>query len=313
MKLNKPKFWNRKNSAYSIILFPLSLIVLFFIFLKKKYTKTLRFNIPIICVGNIYIGGTGKTPTSIFLANELLKLNKNPVILRKYYKSHIDEHDLIKKYFNNLIISRNRIIGAKKAEEENYDSVILDDGFQDYKIKKDLNILCFNQNQLIGNGFVLPAGPLRENLSSLINADIIIINGRKNFTFENKILNINKNLEIFYSHYNPINIDQFKNKKILALAGIGNPDNFFQLIEENNLNIEKKLIFPDHYQFTKSELENIVEEANNKNYQIVTTEKDYFKVKNFDINNIQYLKVELEIDNKEKFLKSVIKLYDKKN
>jgi tetraacyldisaccharide 4'-kinase len=313
MKLNKPKFWNRKNSAYSIILFPLSLIVLFFIFLKKKYTKTLRFNIPIICVGNIYIGGTGKTPTSIFLANELLKLNKNPVILRKYYKSHIDEHDLIKKYFNNLIISRNRIIGAKKAEEENYDSVILDDGFQDYKIKKDLNILCFNQNQLIGNGFVLPAGPLRENLSSLINADIIIINGRKNFTFENKILNINKNLEIFYSHYNPINIDQFKNKKILAMAGIGNPDNFFQLIEENNLNIEKKLIFPDHYQFTKSELENIVEEANNKNYQIVTTEKDYFKVKNFDINNIQYLKVELEIDNKEKFLKSVIKLYDKKN
>ena len=159
----------------------------------------------------------------------------------------------------------------------------------------------------------MPAGPLRENLSSLINADIIIINGRKNFTFENKILNINKNLEIFYSHYNPINIDQFKNKKILAMAGIGNPDNFFQLIEENNLNIEKKLIFPDHYQFTKSELENIVEEANNKNYQIVTTEKDYFKVKNFDINNIQYLKVELEIDNKEKFLKSVIKLYDKKN
>ena len=313
MKLNKPKFWNRKNSGYSIILFPVSLIVLFFIFLKKKYTKTLRFNIPIICVGNIYIGGTGKTPTSIFLANELLKLNKNPVILRKYYKSHIDEHDLIKKYFNNLIISRNRIIGAKKAEEKNYDSIILDDGFQDYKIKKDLSILCFNQNQLIGNGFVLPAGPLRDNLSSLINADIIIINGRKNFIFENKILNINKNLKIFYSHYHPTNIDQFRNKKILALAGIGNPDNFFQLIEENNLNIEKKLIFPDHYQFTKSELENIVEEANNKNYQIVTTEKDYFKVKNFDINNIKYLKVELKIDNKKKFLKSVIKLYDKKN
>jgi len=78
MKLNKPKFWDKKNNFFSIILFPISLIVLILIFFKKKFTKTIEFNIPIICVGNIYIGGTGKTPTSIFLANELSKMGKIP-------------------------------------------------------------------------------------------------------------------------------------------------------------------------------------------------------------------------------------------
>jgi tetraacyldisaccharide 4'-kinase len=313
MRLNKPKFWNTKNNFISILLFPLSLIVLLFIYVKKKITKVIKFNIPIICVGNIYIGGTGKTPTSIFLAKELLRLGKNPVILRKFYRSHKDEHNLIKKKFTNLILSKNRIDGIRKAEREKYDSVILDDGFQDYKIQKDLSILCFNQNQLVGNGLVLPSGPLRESLSSICSAQIILINGKKNEAFEKKILNINKNLRIFYSSYKPENIDQFKNKKLLAIAGIGNPDNFFQLIEENGLNINKKLVFPDHYEFNKIEIQNIKNEVRDNNYQIIMTEKDYFKIKEFDIDNLEYLKISLEINDKEKFIKTIHNLYDQKN
>ena len=313
MRLNKPKFWDTKNNFISILLFPLSLIVLLFIYVKKKITKVIKFNIPIICVGNIYIGGTGKTPTSIFLAKELLRLGKNPVILRKFYRSHKDEHNLIKKKFTNLILSKNRIDGIRKAEREKYDSVILDDGFQDYKIQKDLSILCFNQNQLVGNGLVLPSGPLRESLSSICSAQIILINGKKNEAFEKKILNINKNLRIFYSSYKPENIDQFKNKKLLAIAGIGNPDNFFQLIEENGLNINKKLVFPDHYEFNKIEIQNIKNEVRDNNYQIIMTEKDYFKIKEFDIDNLEYLKISLEINDKEKFIKTIHNLYDQKN
>ena len=97
MKIFKPKFWSEKISLFSIILFPFSAILIFYIFLKKKFLKVKRFEIPIICVGNIYLGGTGKTPTSILLATELSKLGKNPVILRKYYKNHNDEYSLIKK------------------------------------------------------------------------------------------------------------------------------------------------------------------------------------------------------------------------
>jgi len=200
-----------------------------------------------------------------------------------------------------------------EAESKGFETIILDDGFQDYKIKKNLNILCFNQNQLIGNGFVLPSGPLRENLNALNNASIILINGSKNEEFEKTILNVNKNLKIFYSHYNPININQFRNKKLLAIAGIGNPDNFFKLIECNGLNIKKKLIFPDHHEFTKPEIQNILRDAELNDYHIITTEKDYFKIKDFDIKKIEYLKVLLEINEKEKFIETILELYDKNN
>ena len=312
MKLNKPKFWDKKNSLISILLFPFSLVVSASNLLKKKFTKPVEFNIPIICIGNIYIGGTGKTPASILLANEFLKLGRNPVILKKYYKDHSDEHNLIREHFKNFILSQNRIDGIRNAEKANYDCVILDDGFQDCKIKKDLIIVCFSSNQLIGNGYALPSGPLRENLSSLIDAHIVLINGSKDDKFEQKILNINKELEIFYSNYKPTNIDQFENKKLLALAGIGNPDNFFQLMEKNNLDIKEKLIFPDHYQFTKKEVENIVEVSRNKNYQIIMTEKDFFRIKDYNIEGLKYLKVSLEINDKDRFIKRLNRLYDKK-
>ena len=227
MIINKPKFWDKKIGLISIFLFPLSLIFTFLIFVKKKITKKRSFKIPIICVGNIYVGGTGKTPTSIFLAKEIEKFGKKVAILRKYYKEHIDEHELIKKNFQNLILNEDRLEGLSDVEKSNFDIVILDDGFQDYKIKKDLNIICFNRNQLIGNGLVMPSGPLRENLSALKDADIVIINGDEESSFKEKILDINKKLKIFYSRYRPINIDRFRDKKLFAFAAIGNPDNFF--------------------------------------------------------------------------------------
>ncbi|MDA7715671.1 tetraacyldisaccharide 4'-kinase, partial [Pelagibacteraceae bacterium] len=178
----------------------------------------------------------------------------------------------------------------------------------DYGIKKNLNIVCFNHNQLIGNGLVLPSGPLREDLSALKNVDVVIINGTKNKDFENKILNINKKLDIYYSYYKPINLDQFKDKKLFAIAGIGNPENFFQLIEQNNLKIEKKLTFPDHYKFSKNEIQNIIEEAKDNNYQIIITEKDYFKINYFNLEKIDYLKVSLIIKEMDKLINKISKI-----
>ena len=313
MKLIKPKFWGGKIGIISILLFPLSLIFIFLVLLKKLLIKPKEFKIPIICVGNVYIGGTGKTPISIFLANELKLIGKKPVILRKYYKNHDDEYNLIKEYFKDLIICKNRISGLKQVENTKYDLAILDDGLQDYKIKKNINIVCFNQNQLIGNGMVLPSGPLRESLSVLKDVDIVIINGEKNEIFENKILDINKNLEIFYSNYVPVNIDLFKNKKFIAIAGIGNPENFFKLMRENNLDIQKKIIFPDHYVFSSDEIRKIAIVAKSNNFNIIMTEKDYLRVKNLREFEIYYLKVNLEIKNKTKLINTIKKLYDKNN
>ena len=312
MKLNKPKFWADKFNIISIFLFPLSLIVAFIIFLKKTFIKSIKFDTPIICLGNIYLGGTGKTPASIFLARELFNIGKNPVIVKKFYSNHKDEHDLIKKNFTNLILNKNRIQGIRDAEKANYDCIILDDGLQDYKIKTNLNILCFNQNQLIGNGLILPAGPLRESLNSLKKVQIVLINGNKDHVFEKKILNVNQNIKIFYSNYKPENLEQFKNKKLLAIAGIGNPENFFRLIEENNLDIKEKLIFPDHHIFSQTEIKNIKNKVKTKGYQIITTEKDFFKMKDFNIHQLKYLKISLEIFEKEKFIKIIKRVLNEK-
>ena len=309
MKLSKPKFWSAGYWFIPILLLPLTSITLFFIFLKKKFIKPRKFNSRIICVGNIFIGGTGKTPTSVLIANELLKHQKNPVILKKFYKNQIDEHSLIKENFKNLILAKNRVDGVLRAEKANHDIVIMDDGFQDIKIKKNLSIICFNQNQLIGNGFVLPAGPLRESLNSMKNAEIALINGGRNDKFENKLLKINPNLKIFYSSYVPKNIDKFKNKKLLAIAGIGNPTNFFKLLENNGLEIKKKLIYPDHYEFKKIDIKYITDLSRENDYQVIMTEKDYFKI-NVPKNEIfQCLKVSLEIGDKNKLIELILRRY----
>ncbi len=303
IKLFKPKFWDSKTiSIFSILLFPISLVTLMLIFFKKRFTKPKKFKIPIICVGNIYIGGTGKTPTSILLSKELSILGFKPVILRKFYSNHADEYNQIRNNFNNLIISKDRETGIIKAQEKGYNIVILDDGFQDYNIKKNLNIICFNQNQLVGNGYVLPAGPLRESLKSLLNVDFVLINGKHDQNFETKILKINRNLEIFYSQYMPVNLNEFSGQKLLAVAGIANPENFFMLLKKNNLKIEKKLVFPDHHRFTKKDLQNIIKIATKNNLKIITTEKDFFKIEDFKLSEFNYLKVSLQIFEKEKLL-----------
>lgn len=313
MMFNKPKFWDKKNNLISFILLPLSCLYLLIIFLKRKFIKVYKFKIPIICLGNIYIGGTGKTPLSILLASELSKSGKKVSILRRYHKSHEDEYNLIKNNFKNFIICKDRIFGIKEAERDNFDYIVLDDGLQDYRIHKKVKIVCFNSNQLIGNGLVLPSGPLRERLSSLKNTHIVIINGNKSEKFEKIIFNINKNLKIFYSSYQPKNIDTFKNKELVAIAGIGNPENFFQLIEKNNLTIKKKIIFPDHYKFSRNEIQTIVDDALKENYQVIMTEKDYYKIINYKINGIDYLKVDLIINNKENFISLIKELSDENN
>ena len=312
MKVYKPNFWNKKKNFFSILLFPISLIYLCLIKLRKILTSKKQFKIPIICVGNIYIGGTGKTPTSIYVAKQLLKDGLNPAIIRKYYNNHQDEYELIKNHFKNLILNKNRSGAIMEAENSAYDLAVLDDGFQDYNIKKDLNIVCFNSNQLIGNGFVIPSGPLRENLNVLKDAHLILINGEKNQIFEEKILKINKNLKIFYSYYKPVNLEEFRNHKLLAIAGIGNPENFFQMLEKNNLKIFDKIIFPDHYLFSKKEIENIINKAKKDNLKLIMTEKDFHKIKSFRFDNLSFLKISLEIKDKQNFLDIIKKKYEKK-
>ena len=311
MKLIKPKFWGTKKSVFPYVLLPITFTLMLIIWIKKKITRVLKFKIKVICIGNIYLGGTGKTPLSIFLAKEISKIGKKTAIIRKFYKNHIDEYKLIEKNYSYLITEKNRVDGINKAIKRGFDTVILDDGFQDYKINKDFNILCFNENQLIGNGFVIPSGPLRETLNSIENVKIIIINGKKNEIFEKKIKKYNKEVSFYYSNYNLKNTEKFKNEKLIAIAGIGNPENFFKLLQDNNLDVKEKLVFPDHFLFKKSEIEKIIKRSKEKNYKIIMTEKDFCRIKDYNYSNIDYAEVDLIINQKEKLLNDISKIYDK--
>ena len=113
-------------------------------------------------------------------------------------------------------------------------------------------------------------------------------------------------------NYKPKNIDKFKNKKILAFAGIGNPSNFFELLKKYKLDVKKTISFPDHYFFNKRQLTEIISDAQKGNCEILTTEKDFFRIKDFKLNQINYLEVELELENKEEFLKKISEIHDKK-
>ena len=308
MKLLKPRFWdNDQISLYSIFLLPVSLLMQIINFVRRLMVKSHKFSIPIICVGNIYLGGTGKTPLCSELFSILKNLNKNAVFIRKKYDSFQDEINLLKQ-IGPVYEKSKRINALDEAIQNKFEVAVLDDGFQDFSVEKDLSIVCFNEKQWIGNGFIIPSGPLREGLSALTRANCVIINGKKNINIENKILKNNKLIKIFYSKYKPQNISDFKNRKIICFAGIGNPINFFDLLKKNEINVLEQTSFPDHHNYSKTELDILIKKAKENNATLLTTEKDYLRIEEKYRGNINCLKIKIEIENKNEFIEEIKKI-----
>ena len=308
MNFFKPKFWDKNQiSFFSVLLFPISLLIKVLNFFKRFLTKTNQSSIPIICVGNIYLGGTGKTPLCIEIFSILKNLNMNPVFVRKKYDSFQDEADL-QKQVGPVYQNKKRIEAVKEALQNKANIAILDDGFQDFSINKNLSIVCFNKKQWVGNGLTIPSGPLRESLSALKRANCVVINGEKNRDIENKIFNKNKEIKIFYTKYRAKNISEFKNKKVIAFAGIGNPENFFDLLKDNKIDIGEEIKFPDHHEYSEETLENLINKAKENNNILLTTEKDYFRITENYRQNINCLKIEVEIENRNQFIDQIKKI-----
>ena len=308
MNFFKPKFWDKnKISFFSILLFPVSLLIKVLSLFKRFVIKTNQSSIPIICVGNIYLGGTGKTPLCIEIFLILKNLNMNPVFVRKKYDSFQDEADL-QKQVGPVYQNKKRIEAVKEALHNKANVAILDDGFQDFSINKNLSIVCFNKKQWVGNGLTIPSGPLRESLSALKRANCVVINGEKNRDIENKIFSKNKEIKIFYTKYRAKNISEFKNKKVIAFAGIGNPENFFDLLKDNKIDIEEEIKFPDHHEYSEETLENLINKAKENNNILLTTEKDYFRIAENYKQNISFLKIEVEIENRNQFIDQIKKI-----
>jgi len=311
MKLNKPKFWDDKKISFlAIILLPLTIFITINNLILSIISKEKSKKIKTICVGNIYVGGTGKTPLTIKLYDIFKELNYKVSTAKKFYKKHLDEQIILKNK-TNLIISSTRHKALDEAIKKKNELVIFDDGLQDDKIDYDLKFVCFNSKKWIGNGFLIPSGPLREKISSLKKYDVVFLNGDSSNIedIKKKIYQINQRIEIFETIYKPINLEKIDlSKKYIVFSGIGNSNSFKQTLMENNINVIKEIIFPDHYHYKKDDIKKIKLDAKKVGANIITTEKDYVKLTEEDKQEIKYLEISLEFKREKKlieFLKNI--------
>tara|TARA_X000000368_G_scaffold405137_1_gene381953 strand:+ start:398 stop:1327 length:930 start_codon:yes stop_codon:yes gene_type:complete len=308
MIINKPKFWDKRNiDFFALLLLPISLIYIVINFIKNINNKGKKFNIPIICVGNIYIGGTGKTPLAIEIYKILKKLKQKPGFIKKYYKDQKDEQLLLKSN-GETFLDVSRINAIKSLTKKNKNIAILDDGLQENKINYDLSIACFNEIQWIGNGLIIPAGPLRESLEKLKKINLVFINGKNNSKI-NKIIKLkNPKIKIFNTRYKFLNLKKIKKKRVIAFAGIGNPSNFFSQLKDNNIKLINTFSFPDHYQYTDYDLKKLIKEAKNKKAILLTTEKDFLRLDKKYKKKINFLSIKLIINKKKLFIQELKKI-----
>ena len=313
MKLKKPNFWDYKEPniiSYFLLLFTFPLIINNFL-LNRKTKKNIEKKIKSICVGNIYVGGTTKTPLTIKIDQILKNNNFKTATIKKFYKDQTDEQALLKKK-TKLYCFKSRKLSIKAAIIDGIEVAIFDDGLQDLSINYDLSFVCFNNKTWIGNGLLIPAGPLREKIESLKKYDAVFLNGDQNSVSEIRqlIKKINKNIKIFETIYVPINTKKLHtHHKYVAFSGIGNPESFIKTLIDNDYDIIKEFKFPDHHQYSIKDIHKIKIFAKKLNARIITTEKDYIKLKPDDVNDIEFLEVELMIKNENElinFIKSAI-------
>ena len=304
----KPKFWDlKKPNFYSYMLLPITLLISFINYFKN-FQNSKKTKIKTICVGNFYVGGTGKTSLSIKIHEILQKKKIKSCFVKKYYKNQTDEQNLLKEC-GKLFLSNTRINALKNAEKEKYEIAILDDGLQDKSIHYDVSFVCFNNINWVGNGMTIPSGPLREKITKLKYYKNVCLNGNlENLDFiKNEILKINKNINIHIGKYDLVNLNEYnKNENYIVFSGIGNHKTFVSMIKNYGLKVLKELEYPDHYPYKKKDIEEILDIANNLNCKILTTEKDYFRINKSYWKKIKFVKSKLLVTNEEKLIDTII-------
>ena len=230
----------------------------------------------------------------MFLTRGYRGLTKGPILVNKSH-NHKDVGDeaLLLSKVGTTIVSSNRCIGAKYIEnlKKNYDIIIMDDGLQNYQLEQDIKLLLIDKKLLFGNGYCIPAGPLRQTITQgLKKIDAIIFTGDGdtkdiNLNFINNIQNFDTKLEIK-------NTFKTKQNNFLAFCALGNPIKFFNTLKKNNFKIVLTKSFPDHYEYKNKDITALKEEADNRNLKLITTEKDYVKIDDKE-NEISVLPIEI--------------------
>lgn len=316
-----PKNWHTFN-GWHLLLMPFSWLF-YFLAAYRKYLyrigvlKSVALSVPVVVVGNINVGGTGKTPLVIYLVEQLRALGLTPGVISRGYggkSSQIhavsetdhpvqvgDEPLLIKRRLGcPVYVHPNRVFAGQKLLEENpeCDIMIADDGLQHYRLKRDFEIVVVDGKAGFGNGALLPAGPLREPLARLKSVDAIVTNGMYmgahafSRWYGNKLFEMQLQADEFYNLKNNekrCEAKDFSGKEIIAVAGIGNPSRFFNQLERLGLRC-KCVSFPDHHAFVVQDFKRMQADI------ILMTEKDAVKCQAFAEENWWVLPVFATLD-----------------
>lgn len=313
--MKAPEFWY-EDSFLSRILSPLSAVYrLGNAINQNRKEEAYNSNLPVLCVGNVSVGGSGKTPAVISIVKTLKEegLVQNPVILTRGYGGSIKEATIVEPETHSFheigdeafllsqaaktIICKNRAEGAKLAEKEGGDLIVMDDGLQNPTLHKDMSILMVDSKTGFGNQRLLPAGPLREPINdAFVKSDIIIISGQQELDFHFPQDKFVTRAVIKNSCVPDIS------RKYVAFAGLGYPEKFLITLKDLGLDIVHWKGFPDHHVYSRRHIQRLVDIAKKENAQLITTEKDYVRIPTAFLDQIITLPVDMYFEEKEKIL-----------
>lgn len=284
-----PEFWHNKGGILSFVLSPFGWIYGAITSMRAAAKPTWAAPIPVICIGNVVMGGAGKTLVSIDLAERLKAKGQNPHIIMRGYGGSMNAPTKVDLNLHNandvgdeaLLLARTaptwvgarRADVAKHATEDGASVLIMDDGFQNPSLAKDLSLLVVDAEYGFGNGRVCPAGPLREPIKNAASRAHAVISLGGSLS-ENVM-----NLPAFVGYTEPTsNATDIHGERVVAFGGIGRPEKFFNSLKAAGAELTETISFPDHHPFSDAEIKNVLAKAKTQNSIAITTEKDFVRI-----------------------------------
>jgi tetraacyldisaccharide 4'-kinase len=249
--------------------------------------------VPVVCIGNLTLGGAGKTPAAILAAKILAAALRNPFVLSRGYggalagpvrvdpdrhrAADVGDEPLLLARSAPTMVARDRVAGAAAARAAGAGSIVMDDGFQSPNLRKDLSILVVDGRRGVGNALVFPAGPLRAPLDAQLRcAGAVLVIGPGAAGDAVETVARAQGLRVFHGRLQPdaAALAALRAKPVLAFAGIGDPEKFFATLVEAGVDVRARVSFPDHHRFSRSDVAGLIERATRDGLLLFTTEKD---------------------------------------
>jgi len=290
----EPGFWWRPGTG--ALLTPLSALYGAVAAVRMRLPGQ-RAALPVICLGNLTVGGAGKTPAALAVAHLLLAARERPFFLTRGYggrlagplrvnpaqhrAADVGDEPLLLATLAPTIVARDRTAGANFAQSAGASVIVMDDGLQNPSLAKDLAIVLLDGRRGIGNGHIVPAGPLRAPLGiQLARAQALVVVGAADGAAAVIDRAMRRGIALFHARLEPDAgvVAAIGRRKVLAFAGIGDPEKLFQTLTEAGIEVAERVSFADHHRYSRAEAQDLIARAQRSNLMLLTTEKDFARL-----------------------------------